>query len=69
MLINFQMNKVDYSIEPVESLKYRTGQEDGTRSKAQCPMPIQKETPTGLTDTVCNADVLEHQAGLCRSVL
>lgn len=63
------MNKIEYSVEPVESFKYKTENEDGARSKALCPMPIQKETPTGLTDTVCNGDVEEHQAGLCRSVL
>lgn len=29
-------------------------------------MPIQRETPTGLVDTVCNGDVDDNSAGLCR---
>lgn len=63
------MNKIDFSTEPAEASKYKIDNDDGAKSKALCPMPIQKETPTGLTDTVCNGDVAKHQAGLCRSVL
>ncbi|XP_049852722.1 E3 ubiquitin-protein ligase lubel isoform X9 [Schistocerca gregaria] len=32
----------------------------------KCLVQLQKETPGGLIDTVCNGDVSEGQAGLCR---
>ncbi|CAH0557576.1 unnamed protein product [Brassicogethes aeneus] len=32
----------------------------------KCPIPLQKETPSGLVDTICNGDVEKAQAGLCR---
>ncbi|XP_014477646.1 PREDICTED: uncharacterized protein LOC106746037 isoform X1 [Dinoponera quadriceps] len=32
----------------------------------KCKVQLQKETPTGLVDAVCNSDVVEGHAGLCR---
>lgn len=60
------MHKIAFSSEAMDSLKDSTSNQQGTKSKTLCPMQIQKETPTGLTDTVCNGDVAEYQAGLCR---
>jgi E3 ubiquitin-protein ligase RNF31 len=43
---------------------------DGAKSTvARCPIQLQKETPSGLVDTVCNNDVAEGHAGLCRYVI
>lgn len=65
-----QMNKVQYNIEPLERLRDEDYGEASARARARklCPMPIQKETPTGLFDTVCNGDVNDNSAGLCRLV-
>ncbi|XP_025074899.1 uncharacterized protein LOC105430571 [Pogonomyrmex barbatus] len=32
----------------------------------KCKVQLQKETPTGVVDAVCNSDVVEGHAGLCR---
>ncbi|KAH0568824.1 E3 ubiquitin-protein ligase lubel-like isoform X2 [Cotesia glomerata] len=32
----------------------------------KCKVQLQKETPTGVVDAVCNSDVVENHAGLCR---
>lgn len=40
--------------------------EENARARIKCLIPLQKETPNGLTDTVCNSDVEKGQAGLCR---
>lgn len=58
------MNKIDFNITPIEGPRIL----DGDGAKVTCPMPIQKETPAGLIDTVCNGDIADHQAGLCRLV-
>ncbi|XP_011501181.1 PREDICTED: E3 ubiquitin-protein ligase RNF31-like [Ceratosolen solmsi marchali] len=48
-----QNNGVDYdSCDPV--------------GQRRCAMQLQKETPAGVVDTICNADVIEGHAGLCR---
>ncbi|XP_055382033.1 E3 ubiquitin-protein ligase lubel isoform X3 [Condylostylus longicornis] len=36
------------------------------KQSLKCPVPLQKETPTGLIDTICNGDVPQKYAGLCR---
>ncbi|XP_055711279.1 E3 ubiquitin-protein ligase lubel isoform X3 [Phlebotomus papatasi] len=59
-----KMHKIPYDTEPVEALKFRT--EEGAKAVLKCPIPLQKETPTGLVDTICNGDVLDGFAGLCR---
>lgn len=62
------MNKIEYNIEPLQRLRDEDYGEASARARARklCPMPIQKETPTGLVDTVCNGDVNDNNAGLCR---
>lgn len=42
--------------------------DDNATVIAKCPIPIQKETPTGLVDTICQNDVEPNQAGICRWV-
>lgn len=63
-----QMNKIEYNLEPLERLRDEDYGEASARARARklCPMPIQKETPQGLVDTVCNGDVNDNNAGLCR---
>lgn len=58
------MNKIPFNTEPPDG--GLPSEADGARAKLLCPMPIQKETPNGLVDTVCNSDIGKHQAGLCR---
>lgn len=66
----FQMNNIKFDTEPLEGLiNDNVEVERMTRSRRLCPMPIQKETPSGLTDTVCKEDIEENQAGLCKYVL
>lgn len=62
------MNDVSFSMEPFAGPHTADENEAGARAIAKnlCPMPIQKETPTGLVDTVCNSDVAKDNAGLCR---
>ncbi|XP_026667704.1 uncharacterized protein LOC108622912 isoform X2 [Ceratina calcarata] len=38
----------------------------GPAGERKCKVQLQKETPTGVVDTVCNSDVVEGHAGLCR---
>ncbi|KAL1491493.1 hypothetical protein ABEB36_012082 [Hypothenemus hampei] len=40
--------------------------EDNAKAVLKCPVPLQKDTPSGLLDTVCSNDVNPGQAGLCR---
>ncbi|XP_050445693.1 E3 ubiquitin-protein ligase lubel isoform X3 [Cataglyphis hispanica] len=39
---------------------------EGPVGERKCKVQLQKETPTGVVDTVCNSDVIEGHAGLCR---
>lgn len=41
---------------------------DAELSNVKCPVPLQKETPAGLLDAVCNSEVAPKNAGLCRYV-
>lgn len=52
------MHNIPFSTEPDAT-------NEGTNSKL-CQVPIQKETPSGLVDTVCKGDIEEGSAGLCR---
>lgn len=38
---------------------------DGTVSY-KCPVQVQRETPSGLVDSLCKQTVEKGQAGLCR---
>ncbi|XP_064212943.1 E3 ubiquitin-protein ligase lubel-like isoform X3 [Tribolium castaneum] len=40
--------------------------EENAAAAAKCFVPLQRETPNGLIDTVCNNEVSPGQAGLCR---
>nr|XP_023015110.1 titin isoform X1 [Leptinotarsa decemlineata] len=39
---------------------------DNPTAILKCLVPLQKETPSGLVDTICNNEVNAGQAGLCR---
>ncbi|XP_076685750.1 linear Ubiquitin E3 ligase isoform X2 [Andrena cerasifolii] len=39
---------------------------EGPAGESKCKVQLQKETPTGVVDAVCNSDVVEGHAGLCR---
>lgn len=59
------MHNVPFSMEPGEAFEeINTGNSNSVRKL--CPIPIQKETPNGLVDTVCNGDIEEKSAGLCK---
>ncbi|XP_017774763.1 PREDICTED: uncharacterized protein LOC108561373 isoform X3 [Nicrophorus vespilloides] len=40
--------------------------EENAVALPKCPIQLQKETPAGLLDTVCNNEVVTGHAGLCR---
>ncbi|CAD6231835.1 GSCOCG00001610001-RA-CDS [Cotesia congregata] len=44
-------------------IEFNTENSSGDR---KCKVQLQKETPTGVIDAVCNSDVVENHAGLCR---
>ncbi|XP_029170932.1 uncharacterized protein LOC114940417 isoform X2 [Nylanderia fulva] len=39
---------------------------EGPVGERKCKVQLQKETPTGVVDAICNSDVVEGHAGLCR---
>ncbi|XP_018393500.1 PREDICTED: uncharacterized protein LOC108772468 [Cyphomyrmex costatus] len=39
---------------------------EGPVGQRKCKVQLQKETPTGVVDAVCNSDIVEGHAGLCR---
>ncbi|XP_044752367.1 E3 ubiquitin-protein ligase lubel isoform X2 [Coccinella septempunctata] len=43
----------------------KSNREDAS-SRLKCCIPLQRETPNGLIDTVCSNEVLAGQAGLCK---
>ncbi|XP_064553664.1 E3 ubiquitin-protein ligase lubel isoform X2 [Drosophila montana] len=59
-------HKVKFDTEPVE-LQDEPSSSSKARAQARCPIPLQKETPQGLVDTVCNSEVPEKHAGMCRT--
>ncbi|XP_076398253.1 linear Ubiquitin E3 ligase isoform X3 [Megachile rotundata] len=38
----------------------------GPPGERKCKVQLQKETPTGVVDAICNSDVVDGHAGLCR---
>uniref|UniRef100_A0A182MZB1 Uncharacterized protein n=1 Tax=Anopheles dirus TaxID=7168 RepID=A0A182MZB1_9DIPT len=58
------MNNVAFDTEPSELMKQELA--NGESSIMKCPIPLQKETPAGLMDMICSADVPDRHAGLCR---
>ncbi|XP_031617064.1 uncharacterized protein LOC116336963 isoform X2 [Contarinia nasturtii] len=61
-----RMHNIPFSTEPGEVIPGTNTKEESNFRKL-CPIPIQKETPSGLVDTVCNGDIEENSAGLCRN--
>uniref|UniRef100_A0AAG5DTU1 RBR-type E3 ubiquitin transferase n=1 Tax=Anopheles atroparvus TaxID=41427 RepID=A0AAG5DTU1_ANOAO len=59
------MNNVPFDTEPSEAMKQELV--NGQNSIPKCPIPLQKETPAGLMDMICSAEVPEKHAGLCRT--
>lgn len=53
-----QINDVDFDTEPQMT--------EGAKAIVKCPIQLQKETPSGLVDTVCNSEVPDAHAGMCR---
>ncbi|XP_037828628.1 E3 ubiquitin-protein ligase lubel isoform X3 [Lucilia sericata] len=63
-------NAVPFEVDPIETPENSVDDNEPSSSKKKellCPIPIQKETPTGLVDTRCNGDVPEKHAGMCRT--
>ncbi|CAO1405758.1 unnamed protein product [Diamesa serratosioi] len=58
-----KINNIAFDIEPATP----SIQTEGAKTIIRCSVQLQKETPTGLADTVCNGDVAEKNAGLCRT--
>ncbi|XP_050096252.1 E3 ubiquitin-protein ligase lubel isoform X3 [Anopheles aquasalis] len=58
------MNNVPFDTEPSELMKQELM--NGQSTVLKCPIPLQKETPAGLMDMICSAEVPENHAGLCR---
>jgi E3 ubiquitin-protein ligase RNF31 len=61
-----QINNVDFETEPNAWMLKELQHEWGAHNPMRCPIPLQKETPTGLVDTVCNGDVEKGHAGMCK---
>ncbi|EDW02895.1 GH10789 [Drosophila grimshawi] len=59
-------HKVTFDTEPIET-DDEPSSASTARALSRCPIPLQKETPQGLVDTVCNSDVPEKHAGMCRT--
>lgn len=60
-----QINNINFDTEETTS---SSAAGDGAKAFIRCPIQLQKETPSGLVDTICNNDVSEGHAGLCRYV-
>lgn len=58
------MHDIKFNVRPEDALDGADA--DGAGALPKCPIPIQKETPTGLVDTICQNDVDKDQAGMCR---
>lgn len=57
------MHNINYDSDVAEALR---NESDGAKALLKCPVPLQKETPGGLVDVICNGDVLDNYGGLCR---
>jgi E3 ubiquitin-protein ligase RNF31 len=61
---NFLVQEHNISFDTELPPNLKTQEKNGENLK--CLVQLQKETPAGLIDTVCNAETAEGQAGLCR---
>ncbi|KAM8715494.1 hypothetical protein ACLKA7_002532 [Drosophila subpalustris] len=59
-------HRVHFDTEPSE-MRDEPSSSARARALAKCPIPLQKETPQGLVDTVCSSDVPDKHAGMCRT--
>lgn len=58
-----KINKIQFETDSL----FKTLDEDNVNViHTKCPIPIQKETPDGFVDTVCNSSIEQNHAGLCR---
>ncbi|CAG9825410.1 unnamed protein product [Phaedon cochleariae] len=53
-------NKIPFDTEIISD------KEENASAIRKCSIPLQRETPSGIVDTVCSNEVLPGQAGLCR---
>ena len=60
-----QINNINFDIES----QFPSNTACGEGLKPKCPIQLQKESPSGLVDTICNNDIIEGHAGLCRYVI
>lgn len=59
-----QLQNIRFDTEPNDALIPQ--EHSGARASKKCLIPLQKETPTGLVDTICSSDVEIGHAGLCK---
>lgn len=64
------MHEIPFNVKAPEAVADTAADGGSTSSTAassnKCPIPIQKETPAGLVDTICQNDVERDHAGMCR---
>lgn len=64
------VNEYNYSQLQDNNVKFDidapADKEDNAVARVKCTVQLQKETPAGLLDTICNNEVTAGQAGLCR---
>lgn len=51
----------------MNNVAYETDATEG--SNGRCPIPLQRETPTGLVDGICGSEAPPKHAGLCKYLL
>jgi E3 ubiquitin-protein ligase RNF31 len=61
---NFPVQEHNISFDTELPPNLKTQEQNGETLK--CLVQLQRETPAGMIDTVCNGDIAEGQAGLCR---
>lgn len=64
-----QINNINFDTESQFPITTAASDGGGEGIKLRCPIQLQKETPSGLVDTICNNDVIDGHAGLCRYVI
>lgn len=62
VIIFLQLHNIPFDTEPPDAQNL----DEGARAFLKCPIPLQRETPTGLVDTICSFQVADQNAGLCR---
>ncbi|XP_018783776.1 PREDICTED: uncharacterized protein LOC108965672 isoform X5 [Bactrocera latifrons] len=63
-----KQNNIQYDEDPTELPGNYVEETSTSATKvSRCPIPLQKETPTGMVDTVCSGEVPDKHAGMCRT--